>query len=90
MNFIGFVLIAIITFIITTFALTQIIGIILFKLSKKEFNNLVGLLIWIGILIGLFLIINNWFNSYLNVYIVVSIISFIVCLLNIKNLKNEM
>lgn len=77
------------TFLISTFALLQIIGILLFKLPKKEFNCIVGLILWSGILVGYYLIINKWFADYFYVYLVVSIISFVISLSNINNLKAE-
>ena len=77
------------TFLISTFALLQIIGILLFKLPKKEFNCIVGLILWSGILVGYYLIINKWFADYFYVYLVVSIVSFVISLSNINNLKAE-
>ena len=43
MSFIIIFIIIFLTFLISTFALLQIIGILLFKLPKKEFNCIVGL-----------------------------------------------
>ena len=73
----------------TQFAATQIIGIILFKLSKKEFIFLLGLIIWALILLGLYFVIKSFFENYFNVYMWVSVIALIISLLNIKNLKQE-
>ena len=89
MNFFGFIIVVLITFIITQLAATQIIGIILFKLPKKEFSFLIGLFIWIIVLIGLYFGIKSFFENYFNVYIWTSIIALIISLLNIKNLKQE-
>lgn len=89
MSFIIIFIIMFLTFLISTFALLQIIGILLFKLPKKEFNCIVGLILWSGILVGYYLIINKWFADYFYVYLVVSIISFVISLSNINNLKAE-
>ena len=89
MSFIIIFIIMFLTFLISTFALLQIIGILLFKLPKKEFNCIVGLILWFGILVGYYLIINKWFADYFYVYLVVSIISFVISLSNINNLKAE-
>jgi len=89
MNFIEFSLIAVITFIITQFGGTQIIGVLLFKLPKKEYNTLIALIFWCVILVGYYFVINTWFNDYFNVYLWTTIISLIFVILNIKNLKNE-
>ncbi len=89
MSFIIIFIIIFLTFLISTFALLQIIGILLFKLPKKEFNCIVGLILWSGILVGYYLIINKWFADYFYVYLVVSIISFVISLSNINNLKAE-
>lgn len=89
MNFFGFTLVTMVTFFISQFAMSQVIGIILFKLPKKEFECLIGLFIWMAVLIGLYFAITKWFNIYFNVYLVVSILSFIIVLFNIKNLKSE-
>lgn len=89
MSFIIIFIIMFLTFLISTFALLQIIGILLFKLPKKEFNCIVGLILWSSILVGYYLIINKWFTDYFYVYLVVSIISFVISLSNINNLKAE-
>lgn len=89
MSFIIIFIIMFLTFLISTFALLQIIGILLFKLPKKEFNCIVGLILWSGILVGYYLIINKWFADYFYVYLIVSIISFVISLSNINNLKAE-
>lgn len=89
MSFIIIFIIMFLTFLISTFALLQIIGILLFKLPKKEFNCIVGLILWSGILVGYYLIINKWFADYFYVYLVVSIVSFVISLSNINNLKAE-
>lgn len=89
MNFIIFTFVVLLTFIISQFSMAQIVGIILFKLPKKEFNCIIGLILWMLVLIGIYFAITTWFNIYFNVYLVVSIISFILVLINIKNLKNE-
>ena len=89
MNFFGFVIVVLITFVITQLAATQIIGVILFKLPKKEFRFLIGLFVWLFVLIGLYFGIKTFFENYFNVYIWISIIALIVSLLNIKNLKQE-
>lgn len=89
MSFIIIFIIMFLTFLISTFALLQIIGILLFKLPKKEFNCIVGSILWSGILVGYYLIINKWFADYFYVYLVVSIISFVISLSNINNLKAE-
>ena len=72
MSFIIIFIIMFLTFLISTFALLQIIGILLFKLPKKEFNCIVGLILWSGILVGYYLIISKWFADYFYVYLVVS------------------
>ena len=89
MSFIIIFIIMFLTLLISTFALLQIIGILLFKLPKKEFNCIVGLILWSGILVGYYLIINKWFADYFYVYLVVSTISFVISLSNINNLKVE-
>lgn len=89
MNFIVFILIVLLTFIISQFAMSQIVGIIFFKLPKKEFSCLIGLIIWLFILYIIYLIITKWFDVYYYVYLITSIISFVIVLFNIKNLKDE-
>lgn len=89
MYFIGFTLVVLSTFIITTFASMQIIGIILFKLPKKEFIFLIGALFWGIILILLNLLYTYVFKSYFDVYFWCSIIALVISLLNIGNLKRE-
>lgn len=90
MNFIVFSLIVLITFVLTTTGATQIIGIILYLLPRKQYNTIFGLILWILILCGLYFAISNWFSEYFTTYIVVSIISIIVSIFNTKNLKSEL
>ena len=89
MNFIGFCLVAIITFVITQFAATQVIGVIIYKLPKKQYNTIIGLIIWILVLVGYYFIITKWFNNYFNVYLWVSIIGLIISIINLKNLRED-
>lgn len=89
MNFIGFSLIVLTTFMISQFAMTQIIGILFIKLPQKNYSTIFGLIIWSIILYCYYLAITKWFYDYFNVYLWVSIISAIICILNLKNLKDE-
>ena len=89
MNFLLFSVVAIVTFVITQFAGTQIIGIIFIKLPQKDYKRIVGLVLWIGILYLYYLAITNWFDKYFQVYLWCTIISLIICLVNLKKLKNE-
>ena len=89
MNFILFIIISLITFILTQFAGTQIIGIIFIKIPKKDYKTIIGLLLWSGILYLYYLAITTWFNAYFQVYLWCSIIALVISLLNLKNLKNE-
>lgn len=89
MNFLLFSIVAIVTFVITQFAGTQIIGIIFIKLPQKDYKTIVGLVLWIGILYLYYLAITNWFDKYFQVYLWCTIISLIICLVNLKKLKNE-
>lgn len=89
MNFLLFSVVAIVTFVITQFAGTQIIGIIFIKLPQKDYKTIVGLVLWIGILYLYYLAITNWFDKYFQVYLWCTIISLIICLVNLKKLKNE-
>lgn len=89
MNFLLFSIVAIVTFVITQFAGTQIIGIIFIKLPQKDYKTIVGLVLWVGILYLYYLAITNWFDKYFQVYLWCTIISLIICLVNLKKLKNE-
>ena len=89
MNFLLFSVVAIVTFVITQFAGTQIIGIIFIKLPQKDYKTIVGLVLWVGILYLYYLAITNWFDKYFQVYLWCTIISLIICLVNLKKLKNE-
>lgn len=89
MNFIGFTFVTLITFFITEFALSQILGIILFLLPNKQYITILGLLIWCVVLIAWFLVIINFLSKYITLYIVISIISAIISIFNLGNLKNE-
>lgn len=90
MNFIVFSLIVLITFVLTTTGATQIIGIILYLLPRKQYNTILGLILWLFILCSLYFAIFNWFREYFATYIVVSIISIIISIFNAKNLKSEL
>lgn len=89
MNFILFIIIALITFVLTQFAGTQIIGIIFIKIPEKDYKTIIGLLLWCCILYLYYLAITTWFNTYFQVYLWCSIIALVISLLNFKNLKNE-
>lgn len=89
MNFLLFIIIAIATLVITQFAGTQIIGIIFIKIPQKDYKTIIGLILWIGILYLYYLAITNWFDKYFQVYLWCTVISLIICLFNLKNLKNE-
>ena len=89
MNFILFIIISLITFILTQFAGTQIIGIIFIKIPEKDYKTIIGLLLWSGILYLYYLAITTWFNAYFQVYLWCSIIALVISLLNLKNLKSE-
>ena len=89
MNFIGFCLVSLITFIVTQFAVSQIIGILFYMLSQRKYNTIIGLIIWTVLLIALYYGITTWFNNYFNVYLWTSIIASVMSLFNIGNLKNE-
>ena len=84
MNFLLFSIVAIVTFVITQFAGTQIIGIIFIKLPQKDYKTIVGLVLWVGILYLYYLAITNWFDKYFQVYLWCTIISLIICLVNLK------
>ena len=89
MNFLLFSVVAIVTFVITQFAGTQIIGIIFIKLPQKDYKTIVGLVLWIGILYLYYLAITDWFDKYVQVYLWCTIKSLIICLVNKKKKKNE-
>lgn len=89
MNFIGFCLVSLITFIVTQFAVSQIIGILFYMLPQRKYNTIIGLIIWTVLLIALYYEITTWFNNYFNVYLWTSIIASVISLFNIGNLKNE-
>lgn len=89
MNILLFCIVTIITLIITQFAGTQIVGIVFIKLPQKDYKHIIGLLFWIGMLYLYYLAIVNWFDKYFQVYLWCSIISAIICLANLNNLKNE-
>lgn len=89
MNFLLFSIIAIVTLIITQFAGTQIVGIIFIKIPQKEYKTIIGLVLWLGILYLYYLAITNWFDKYFQVYLWCTVISLIICLFNLKKLKNE-
>lgn len=89
MNFIVFCLVSLITFIVTQFAVSQIIGILFYMLPQKKYNTIIGLIIWTALLIVLYYGITAWFDNYFNVYLWVSIIASVISLFNIRNLKNE-
>lgn len=89
MYFIGFMLIAFLTLIITAFAGAQIVGILFIKIPKKEYKTIIGLIFWAGILYLYYLAITSWFNEYFQVYFWCTIIGFIICLLNLGSLRNE-
>ena len=85
----GYVIVAIISYLLGTFAFSNIIGILLFKLPKKEYITLIGLALWIGISIGYWLLIYNKFNNYFITSLIFGGIGLIMVLGNIKNLKEE-
>lgn len=89
MNFIGFTLITLITFIIMTFSFSQIIGILVIKLPQKQYNCIVGLIMWVIITIIYYYVIYNYFKVYLTLCIIVSILALITVFSNMKNMKNE-
>lgn len=89
MNFLLFSIIAIVTLIITQFAGTQIVGIIFIKIPRKDYKTIIGLVLWLGILYLYYLAITNWFDKYFQVYLWCTVISLIICLFNLKKLKNE-
>ena len=89
MNFLLFSVIAIVTLIITQFAGTQIVGIIFIKIPQKDYKTIIGLVLWLGILYLYYLAITNWFDKYFQVYLWCTVISLIICLFNLKKLKNE-
>lgn len=89
MNFIVFCLVSLITFIVTQFSVSQIIGILFYMLPQKKYNTIIGLIIWTALLIALYYGITAWFDNYFNVYLWVSIIASVISLFNIRNLKNE-
>lgn len=89
MNFIVFCLVSLITFIVTQFAVSQIIEILFYMLPQKKYNTIIGLIIWTALLIVLYYGITAWFDNYFNVYLWVSIIASVISLFNIRNLKNE-
>lgn len=89
MNVLLFCIIALITLIVTQFAGTQIIGILFIKIPKKEYKNIIGLILWSAILYLYYLAITNWFNNYFQVYLWCSIISLIICILNFRKMKIE-
>ena len=85
----GYVIVAIISFLLGTFAFSNIIGVLFFKLPKKEYITLIGLLLWSGISVGYYLLIYNKFNDYFITSLIFGGISLIMVLANIKNLKQE-
>ncbi len=85
MNFFIFLIIVILTYLISITGLSQIIGIIKYKLLSKQFNYIFSIIIWLGILIGYYFIILRFFYKYFYVYLTVTIISFILSL----GVKNE-
>lgn len=89
MSFLFICIIALVTFIVTQFAGTQIIGILFIKLPKKEYKNIIGLILWSTILYLYYLAITNWFNNYFQVYLWCSIISLFICIFNFKSLEVE-
>lgn len=89
MNALLFCIIALITLIVTQFAGTQIIGIIFIKIPQKDYKTIIGLVLWLGILYLYYLAITNWFDKYFQVYLWCTVISLIICLFNLKKLKNE-
>lgn len=89
MNFIGFCLVSLITFIVTQFAVSQIVGILFYMLPQRKYNTVIGLIIWTVLLIALYYVITTWFNKYFNVYLWTSIIASVISLFNIGNLENE-
>lgn len=81
MNFLGFCVIVILTYLISVTGLCQIIGTIKFNLLKKPNHNyFFTLFIWFGILIGYGYIIFNFYHKYFYIYLVTTIISFILSL----------
>lgn len=89
MNFLSFTIVAIITLIITQFAGAQIIGIICIKIPQRNYYTIIGLVFWVGILYLYYLAIINWFSEFFQVYLWCTVIALIICLLNLKNFKNE-
>ena len=89
MNALLFCIIVLITFTVTQFAGTQIIGILFIKLPNKEYANIIGLILWTAILYLYYLAITCWFSNYFQVYQWCTIISLIICILNFRNLKRE-
>lgn len=89
MNFIGFTLLTLITFIIMIFSFSQIIGILMIKLPQKQYNCIAGLIVWVIINFIYYYIIYNYFKSYLTLCIIITILAIITVFFNIKNMKNE-
>lgn len=85
----GYVIVAILSYLLGIFAFSNIIGILFFKLPKKEYATLIGLILWISISFGYYFLIYNKFNDYLITSLVFGGISLIMVLANIKNLKKE-
>ena len=85
----GFIIVAVLSYLIGTFAFSNIIGILFFKLPKKEYITLIGLVLWSGIAFGFYYLIYSKFNDYFVTSLIFGGISLVMVLANIKNLKNE-
>lgn len=73
------ILVIIITFLISIFGFSQILGSLIYKIFKeKQYKYFITIIIWAILLFAFYLIINLWFKEYFNYYLGASIVGAIV------------
>lgn len=84
-----FIVVALLTLIISSFAFSQIIGTILFKIPKGQYIFIISIGVWGAILFGYYLLASNLFANYISTYYWCTGIAFILSLLTIKSNFNQ-
>ena len=83
------ILVMFLTFVVSSFAFSQIFGSIIYKLiMQKRFEHIITIIIWVAVLYGYYLIIVNNFNSYFSFYKFSTIIAAGITFFTIRDEKH--
>lgn len=83
------ILVMVLTFIVSSFAFSQIFGSIIYKLIRqKKIEHIITIIIWIAVLYGYYLIVINNFDNYLSFYKFSTIVAAGIAFFTIKDEKH--